>query len=48
MDIFLTIIAFFVGLLIVFSIGGLIGHILKLDKYLDNEPIHRAEKHAYK
>jgi uncharacterized membrane protein YqgA involved in biofilm formation len=43
MDTFLMIIAFFMGLIIIFVIGGFIGHILKLDEYIQNEP-HRQSK----
>jgi hypothetical protein len=44
MDTFLMIVAFFIGLIIIFAIGGFIGHILKLDEYLQNEPIHHTKK----
>jgi hypothetical protein len=46
MDLFLLIIEFFLGLIILFAIGGFIGHIFKLDEYLKNEPRRHSEKHA--
>jgi hypothetical protein len=36
MDCFIFILEFFGGLILLFVIGGLIGHLLKLDKYYDD------------
>jgi len=35
MDRFLLIVAFFCGLILLFAFGTLIGHLFKLDKYLE-------------
>ena len=36
MDCFLFILEFFGGLISIFAVGTLIGHLLKLDKYYDD------------
>jgi len=34
---FLLILKFFGGIIFLFAIGGMIGHLLKIDKYLENK-----------
>jgi hypothetical protein len=39
MENFILLLNFFGGIIIVFAVGGLIGHLLKLDKYFE-EKLH--------
>ena len=46
MSVFLLIVVFFSGLILLLAIGRLIGHILKLDKYLEGNPENEVKQHV--
>jgi uncharacterized membrane protein len=44
MAIFLFILKFFGGIILLFAVGSLIGHLLKLDKYYEDMQKHKNEE----
>jgi len=44
MNCFLLVIAFFIGLVVLFALGSFIGHMLGLDEYLNNDPRQNSEE----
>ncbi len=42
MDCFILIVEFFAGLVVLFAVGALIGHIFKLDEYLKHDPLDHS------